>query len=307
MLHNQCNRWYGRRHVWENRDAGINSEVSCDNGNDETSLKHNSDNAPRSGRPVEADKDAIKALVDVNRRITTREIGLRLNLSNSTVYDHLKGLGLSSKLDVWVPLVLTERNLCRRIDVCDSLLKRHENYPFLKRIITGDEKGHGAKKMCEPVQTISKIDIHQKKDTLTSERKEPKKIEKPKKVNINDENMQNFDYQQPSEKDIVQPEDISNVPTENCLENVEFEFEKYVDVGSWSKFLEILETNGLLLDNCRGQSFDNAANMSGRYNDVQAILKEKNKFANYVPYIAYSLNLVGVGVKVVTEIVNLVQ
>ncbi|GFX48630.1 histone-lysine N-methyltransferase SETMAR [Trichonephila clavipes] len=105
------------------------------------------EDAPRSGRSVEADKDAIKALVDANRRITTREIKLRLNLSNSTVYDHLKGLGLSSKLDVWVPHVLTERNLCRRTDVCDSLLKRHENYPFLKRIITGDEKGHGAKKM----------------------------------------------------------------------------------------------------------------------------------------------------------------
>ncbi|GFU01364.1 histone-lysine N-methyltransferase SETMAR [Trichonephila clavipes] len=54
------------------------------------------EDAPRSGRPVEADKDAIKALVDANRRITTREIGLRLNLSNSTVYDHLKSLGLSS-------------------------------------------------------------------------------------------------------------------------------------------------------------------------------------------------------------------
>ncbi|GFU57501.1 histone-lysine N-methyltransferase SETMAR [Trichonephila clavipes] len=105
------------------------------------------EDAPRSGKSVEADKDAIKALADANRRITTSEIGLRLNLSNSTVYDHLKGLGLSSKLDVWVPHVLTERNLCRRIDVCDSLLKRHENDPFLKRIITGDEKGHGAKKM----------------------------------------------------------------------------------------------------------------------------------------------------------------
>ncbi|GFU01416.1 mariner Mos1 transposase [Trichonephila clavipes] len=58
------------------------------------------EDAPRSGRPVEADKDAIKALFDANRRITTREIGLRLNLSNSTVYDHLKGLGLFSKLDL---------------------------------------------------------------------------------------------------------------------------------------------------------------------------------------------------------------
>ncbi|GFX53690.1 histone-lysine N-methyltransferase SETMAR [Trichonephila clavipes] len=59
------------------------------------------EDAPRSGRlSGEADKDAIKALVDANRRITTREIGVRLNLSNSTVYDHFKGLGLSSKLDL---------------------------------------------------------------------------------------------------------------------------------------------------------------------------------------------------------------
>ncbi|GFU68835.1 histone-lysine N-methyltransferase SETMAR [Trichonephila clavipes] len=74
------------------------------------------EDAPRSGRPVEADKDAIKALVDANRRITTREIGLR----EKSVSPHC---------------------------VSDSLLKRHEKDPFLKRIITGDEKGHGAKKM----------------------------------------------------------------------------------------------------------------------------------------------------------------
>ncbi|GFW83465.1 histone-lysine N-methyltransferase SETMAR [Trichonephila clavipes] len=121
----------------ENFDRQLGAEVKA------MTLVGSNKNASRSGRPVEADK----ALIDVNRRITTREIGLMLNLSNSTVYDHLKGLGLSSKLDVWVPHVLSERNLCRRIDVCDSLLKRHENYPFLKRIITGDEKGHGAKKM----------------------------------------------------------------------------------------------------------------------------------------------------------------
>ncbi|GFY23755.1 mariner Mos1 transposase [Trichonephila clavipes] len=35
------------------------------------------EDAPRSGRPVEADKDVIKALVNANRRITTHEIGLR--------------------------------------------------------------------------------------------------------------------------------------------------------------------------------------------------------------------------------------
>ncbi|GFU25822.1 histone-lysine N-methyltransferase SETMAR [Trichonephila clavipes] len=98
------------------------------------------EDAPRSGRPVEADKDAIKALVDANQRITT------------------------------------QRNLCRRTDDCDSILKRHENDPFLKRIITADEKGHGAKKD-EPAQTISKADIHQKKldklnDALQQKRSE---------------------------------------------------------------------------------------------------------------------------------------
>ncbi|GFW52364.1 zinc finger MYM-type protein 1 [Trichonephila clavipes] len=36
---------------------------------------------------------------------------------------------------------------------------------------------------------------------------------------------------------IVQREYISNAPTEKCLENVGFEFEKYVDVGSWPKSL----------------------------------------------------------------------
>ncbi|GFU63215.1 histone-lysine N-methyltransferase SETMAR [Trichonephila clavipes] len=131
------------------------------------------EDAPRSGRPVEADKDAIKAFVDANRRITTREIGLRLNLSNSTVYDHLKGLGLSSKLDVWVPHVLTERNLCHCIGVCDSLL--NENDPFLKRI-TGDEKGHAAKKMNRlkpfPKPIFTKKKLNKLNDALQQKRPE---------------------------------------------------------------------------------------------------------------------------------------
>ncbi|GFV92853.1 zinc finger MYM-type protein 1 [Trichonephila clavipes] len=54
-----------------------------------------------------------------------------------------------------------------------------------------------------------------------------------------------------------------------------------------------------------GQPFDNAANMSGQYDGVQALLKENNKFANYVPCAAHSLNLVGAElVKVATKIVN---
>lgn len=56
------------------------------------------ENAPRSGTPVEADKDMI------NRPSTndTGEIAERLNFSHSKVYRHLKDLRLTSKLGIWV-------------------------------------------------------------------------------------------------------------------------------------------------------------------------------------------------------------
>jgi [histone H3]-lysine36 N-dimethyltransferase SETMAR len=133
--------------------------------------KFDVEDAPRSGRAVEADEDTIKVLIDENRRIITREIAERLNLSNSTVHDHLKRLGLISKLDVRVSHVLTEKNLCRRVDICDLLLKRQENGTFLNRIITGDEKWivynnikrkRSWNKKDEPLQRTLKADIHQK-------------------------------------------------------------------------------------------------------------------------------------------------
>ncbi|GFV10856.1 histone-lysine N-methyltransferase SETMAR [Trichonephila clavipes] len=108
------------------------------------------EDAPLSGRPVEGDNDAIKALVDANRRITTREIGMSHASQTS------------------------------------SLLKRHGNNPFLKRIITGDEKWvvynnvkrkRSWSKKDKPAKTISKADIHQKKldklnDALQQKRSE---------------------------------------------------------------------------------------------------------------------------------------
>ncbi|EZA47399.1 Histone-lysine N-methyltransferase SETMAR, partial [Ooceraea biroi] len=96
--------------------------------------------APRSGRPIEIDDDKIKALIDSNRRLTTREIAENLNISKSSVENHSKRLGYISKLDISVPHELKEIHLTKRIDICDSLLKPEENDPFLKRMITGDEK-----------------------------------------------------------------------------------------------------------------------------------------------------------------------
>ena len=45
--------------------------------------------------------------------------------------------------------------------------------------------------------------------------------------------------------------------------------------------------------NCRGQSYDNAANMSGCYKGMQQKILEENKYAIFIPCAAHSLNLVG--------------
>ena len=80
------------------------------------------------------------------------------------------------KLDIWVPHVLKESHLTHRINACDVHLKRNEFDPFLKRIITGDEKWiihnnvsrkRSWSKHGEPAQTTSKADIHQKKVMLS--------------------------------------------------------------------------------------------------------------------------------------------
>ena len=51
---------------------------------------------------------------------------------------------------------------------------------------------------------------------------------------------------------------------------------------------------GLDLADCRGQAYDNASNMSGKYNGLQAHLKRQNPLIHYIPCAAHSLNLVGV-------------
>ncbi|XP_065684327.1 zinc finger MYM-type protein 1-like [Hydra vulgaris] len=55
----------------------------------------------------------------------------------------------------------------------------------------------------------------------------------------------------------------------------------------------VLESHGLNINNCRGQSYDNASNMSGRYTGLQARIKKVNPLATFVPCSAHSLNLVG--------------
>ena len=54
---------------------------------------------------------------------------------------HLHQPGYINCLDVWVPYKQKKKkNSLNRIFTCDSLLKCNENIPFLKQIVTVDEK-----------------------------------------------------------------------------------------------------------------------------------------------------------------------
>jgi hypothetical protein len=61
-----------------------------------------------------------------------------------------------------------------------------------------------------------------------------------------------------------------------------------------ANLLQYLESESIDFMNCRGQSYDNASNMSGRYAGMQALLRKVNPLAFYIPCMTHSLNLVGV-------------
>ena len=54
-----------------------------------------------------------------------------------------------------------------------------------------------------------------------------------------------------------------------------------------------LEKHHIKFSDCRGQSYDSASNMSGKYSGLQIRIREKNPLADNVPCFTHSLNLVG--------------
>ena len=57
--------------------------------------------------------------------------------------------------------------------------------------------------------------------------------------------------------------------------------------------LEFLKAHDITIADCHGQSYDNASNMSGKYNGMQAIIRQLCNLVEYVPCAAHFLNLVG--------------
>lgn len=92
------------------------------------------------GRSSSLDDDALRALVEENPKTTVRELAGKLEVSKSTIDDHLKAIGKVKKLDSWVPHALNDRQKNQRYEICAALLCRNNIDPFLSRIVTCDEK-----------------------------------------------------------------------------------------------------------------------------------------------------------------------
>ena len=98
------------------------------------------DDAPRSGRPVEVDRDPIEMLIESNQCYSTLETTDILKISKSCIQNHLHQRGYINRFDVWVPYKLSEKKLLDHISTCDSLLKCNDNVPLLKQIVMCSEK-----------------------------------------------------------------------------------------------------------------------------------------------------------------------
>ena len=78
--------------------------------------------------------------------------------------------------------------------------------------------------------------------------------------------------------------------TEHCMGFLEAEESTGQHLASM--ILTRLEELGIPFEDCRGQSYDNGANMKGKNKGVQARLLENNPRALFVPCGAHTLNLV---------------
>ncbi|XP_065664704.1 uncharacterized protein LOC136086337 [Hydra vulgaris] len=81
-----------------------------------------------------------------------------------------------------------------------------------------------------------------------------------------------------------------DTPVERFLVFMPNQGHKAQDMYDLINFLNKYDLN---IKNCRGQSYDNASAMSGKYNGLQSKILKNNKLAFWIPCATHSLNLVG--------------
>ena len=93
-----------------------------------------------SGRPSDVDNDQLRALVEANPRTTVQGLASELDITYTTISNHLGEIGKTKKLDKLVSHELNDNQKKRHYEVSSSLLLRNKNDLFLDRVVTCDEK-----------------------------------------------------------------------------------------------------------------------------------------------------------------------
>ncbi|GFX59929.1 histone-lysine N-methyltransferase SETMAR [Trichonephila clavipes] len=102
--------------------------------------------APHTNKPIVENINKITKIIEVDRHVSSRSTAQKLNIDHKTVLSQLRKVGFKNKLHVWVPhqlrtvLNVTTKNMMDRISICEALAKQNKIDPFLKRMVTGDEK-----------------------------------------------------------------------------------------------------------------------------------------------------------------------
>ena len=131
----------------------------------------------RSGQPSDVDNDQLRALVEANPRTTVRGLAAELDVTYTTISNHLREIGKTKKkLDKWVPHELNDNQKKRRYEVSSSLLLCNKNDLFLDWVVTCNEKWVLYDNRRRSAQWLDadeaprhfpKPELHQKKVTLT--------------------------------------------------------------------------------------------------------------------------------------------
>lgn len=93
-----------------------------------------------SGRKYSTDNVAILAAVEAEPTKSCRKLAEELQTSKSNIFNHLHQLGKVSRRCREVPHELTPELAKRRVSVCQELLNNPNDFRFIKRIVTADEK-----------------------------------------------------------------------------------------------------------------------------------------------------------------------
>ncbi|VDO94638.1 unnamed protein product [Heligmosomoides polygyrus] len=91
-------------------------------------------------RPKELDLDVLRNQVEADPCHTTGEMLVKLDVNQSIVAHGLKSIGKDRKLSRWIPHVLIQHDMDRRVDAALYLLALRRSNVWFENLVTWNEK-----------------------------------------------------------------------------------------------------------------------------------------------------------------------